>query len=76
MDVHTQTGTHIHTSTIHTLPILCGTVGSVCQHNKARAVASPLLDKVGDIKCLAPDPSGGDRPSGEEKENRNKEMEK
>lgn len=48
----------------------------MCQHNKARAVASPLHDKVGDIECLAPDPSGRDRPSREERENGNGETEK
>lgn len=39
----------------------------MCQHNKARVVASSRHDKVGDIECLAPDPSGGDGPSGEER---------
>ncbi len=34
----------------------------MCQHNKAGAVASSRHDKVGDIECLAPDPSSGDRP--------------
>ncbi|TNN58413.1 hypothetical protein EYF80_031364 [Liparis tanakae] len=38
--------------------------GSMCQHNKAGGVASSWLDKVGDIECSAPDPSGGDGPSG------------
>ena len=40
----------------------------MCQHNKAGVVASSRHDKVGDIECLAPDPSGGDGPSGEERE--------
>lgn len=47
----------------------------MCQHNKARVVASSRHDKVGDIECLAPDPSGGDRPFGEKRENGSKEME-
>ncbi len=48
----------------------------MCQHNKAGVVASSRHDKVGDIECLAPDPSSGDRPSGEEGENGSKEMER
>ena len=40
----------------------------MCQHNKARVVASSRHDKVGDIECLAPDPTGGDGPSGEERQ--------
>ncbi|KAK1906637.1 Guanylate-binding protein 2, partial [Dissostichus eleginoides] len=40
----------------------------MCQHNKARVVASSRHDKVGDIECLAPDPSGGDGPSGEQRQ--------
>lgn len=48
----------------------------MCQHNKTRVVASSRHDKVGDIECLAPDPSGGDRPSREKKENGSKEIER
>lgn len=48
----------------------------MCQHNKARVVASSRHDKVGDIEFLAPDPSGGHRASGEENENGSKEMER
>ena len=33
----------------------------MCQHNKPRVVASSRHNKVGDIDCLAPGPSGGDR---------------
>lgn len=47
----------------------------MCQHNKARVMASSRHDKVEDIECLAPDPSVGGRPSREERENGSKEME-
>lgn len=49
----------------------------MCQHNKARVAASSRHDKVEDIECLAPDPSGGDKPSGGGgRENGSKKMER
>lgn len=45
----------------------------MCQHNKAKVVASSRHDKVGDIECLVPDPSGGNKPSGDKRANMMKE---
>lgn len=48
----------------------------MCQHNKARVMASSRHDKVEDIECLPPDPSVEGRPSREEREKGSKEMDR